>query len=147
MQESEQEQTRTPVQIHQGIVEMFAQLNGDVVGAMAEIAFAGNDENPRESDFLKHAHSVVLFLLGYIGDQGQKLAAAEDRLNKNIRTIEEFNLALADYANQVGDPMMLDNLRLCIEQVKRRTGQQPAPAGPRMLTVEEMEKIGTSGRG
>lgn len=67
---------------------------------------------------------IPVDLLNYIQsapDIANNIAALEKLIAHKDEQMMDFNLALADYANQSGGgQMMLDNLKLCLDQLKMR---------------------------
>lgn len=57
-------------------------------------------------------------------DVSSHIAELERVIAKKDENFADLNLALADYANQSGQgQMMMDNLKLCINQVRERKKQ------------------------
>lgn len=128
------------------IAEHIAKVDPATVTDTLIVAF-GNDTGQEPIDFIRLAPSYVAVLLKEVREEQAKNLILTQRLEANIRTITEFNLALAEYGTQVNDPLILQNIGLCIEQVKQRIENQQKQGGPATLTPDEMAKVFALGNG
>lgn len=145
------ENTEQPPANSRAIYEHLNKVDPAAVTDTLIVAFA--DQTGTEPvDFIRAAPGYVAALLSELRAEQSRNVQLTQRLQANIQTITEFNLALAEYCNQCGDPLFTQNMQLCIDQVKQRiSANQPKGPGfqppPSVLTVEEMEKVMNSPKG